>query len=126
MRDYVPKSCGLPTAIGNQVLWLVKDYDRMKTEYDNAIWDSPGPPDGQPRARNNADPTSREAMKRAVLFQKIEAVEQAKLEIPEEYREGVWNNLLYKTPYPQNADRVTYWREKSKFMRRVAQNMLWA
>ena len=125
MRNYVPKSCGLPTELANQVIWLVKDYDRMKTEYDEAIWDSPDPPDGQPRGNNNGDPTSREAMKRAELFRKLQAVEQARLAIPEVYRDGVWNSVLHKTPYPRNADRTTYWREKSKFMRRVAENMFW-
>lgn len=125
MRDYVPKSCGLPDALANQVIWLVKDYDRMKTEYDEAIWDSPDPPDGQPRGNNNSDPTSREAMKRAELFRKLQAVEQARLAIPEVYRDGVWRNVLYRTPYPKDASRKTYWSHKSGFLYKVAENMCW-
>ncbi len=125
MRDYIPKSCGLPDNLANQVMWLVRDYERMKLEYDNAIWDSPGPPDGQPRGNNIGNPTEREGLKRAELFKKLQAVEQSKLEIPEQYRSGVWNNLLYKTPYPSAADRTTYWRHKARFMRRVAEKMLW-
>lgn len=125
MRNYIPKSCGLPTELANQVLWLIKDYDRMKTEYDNAIWDSPDPPDGQPRGSNNGDPTSREALKRAELFRKLQAVDQARLTIPEVYRDGVWNNLLYGTPYPKDASRKTYWTYKCGFVRKVAENMCW-
>lgn len=79
MRNYIPKSCGLPDELANQVIWLVKDYDRMKAEYDNTIWNSPAHPDGQPRGRNSGDPTSREAMKRAELSRKLQAIEQAKL-----------------------------------------------
>lgn len=125
MRNYIPKSYGLPDELANQVIWLVKDYDRMKLEYDNTIWDSPDPPDGQPRGSNNSDPTSREALKRAELFRKLQAVEQAKLMIPEVYRKGVWNNLLYRTPYPNDASRKTYWSYKSGFLYKVAENMNW-
>ena len=125
MRAYIPKSCGLPDNVASQVYWLVKDYERMKLEYDNAIWDSPGPPDGQPRGNNTGDPTEREGMKRAELSKKLQAIEQAKLEIPEQYREGVWNNILYKTPYPIIAGRTTWWTYKTKFLRRVAEKLYW-
>ncbi|MCO7121928.1 hypothetical protein NIA71_08185 [Ihubacter massiliensis] len=125
MRDYIPKSCELPDNLARQVYWLVKDYDRMKLEYDNAIWDSPGPPDGQPRGGNTSDPTSKEAIKRAELFKKIQAIEQSKLEIPEQYREGIWNNIVHRTPYPIIAGRTTWWTYKTKFLRKVAEKLYW-
>lgn len=126
VRNYLPKSCGLPRALGNQVLWLVKDYARMKEEYDNAIWDSPEPPDGQPRGDNLGDPTSREGLKRAELFRKLQAVEQAKLAIPHPYREGVYNHVAYGVPYPkEGAHRKTWWEYKIRFIRKVAENMYW-
>ncbi|MEG1136388.1 MAG: hypothetical protein RSD65_06275 [Anaerovoracaceae bacterium] len=125
MRDYTLKSYGLTNEIANQVLWLVRDYKRMKTEYNNTIWDSPDPPDGQPRGNSIGDSTSRKAIKMAELFRKLEAIERSKLEIPEQYREGVWNNLLYKTPYPAGADRTTWWRQKTRFVHRVAEKMFW-
>lgn len=123
MRDYIPKSCALPDELARQVLWIVRDYDRMKQEYDNAIWDSPGPPDGQPRGSDTGAPTERGGIKRAELSKKLHAIEQSKLEIPEMYREGVWNNILYKTPYPYGANRTTYWRQKALFLRRVAEKL---
>ena len=128
MRDYIPKSCELPDDLARQVYWLVKDYDRMKLEYDNAIWNSPGPPDGQPRGNNTGDPTAREAIKRAELFKKIQAIEQSKLEIPEPYRNGIWNNILYRTPYlvgVTGPDRTTFWKHKSKFFYKVAERLYW-
>ena len=124
MRDYYLDT-GIPDTLCRQVVWLIKDYDRLKQEYDNAIWDSPDPPDGQPRGSNNGDPTSREAIKRAEIFKKLQAVERSILEIPECYREGVWNNMIYKIPYPNNADRTTYWRYKARFIRGVAEKMFW-
>lgn len=78
MRDYYLKNSDMPEDLYRQTLWMIKGYDRMKTEYDNAIWDSPEPPDGQPRGSNTGDPTSREGLKRAELFRKLQAIEQAK------------------------------------------------
>lgn len=125
MRDYIPKSCGLPNNLANQVMWLIRDYERMKVEYDNAVGDSPGPPDGQPRGSNTSDPTSREGVKRAELFRKLQAIEQAKLGIPYNYMQGVWDNILYKTPYPETKERTTWWRYKARFMYKVAENLFW-
>ena len=125
MRDYYLKTSEIPEELYRQTLFMIKDYDRMKEEYDNAIWDSPEPPDGQPRGSNAGDPTSREGLKRAELFRKLQAIEQAKLSLPEEYRDGVWNNVLYKTPYPKSAHRKTWWQYKTAFILRVARNMYW-
>ena len=125
MRDYYLKNSDMPEDLYRHTLWMIKGYDRMKEEYDNAIWDSPEPPDGQPRGSNTGDPTSREGLKRAELFRKLQAIEQAKLSLPEDYREGVWNNVLYKVPYPRAGHRSTWWRYKTAFIRKVAQNMSW-
>lgn len=125
MRDYYLKTSEIPEELYRQTLWMIKGYDRMKEEYDNAIWDSPEPPDGQPRGSNTGDPTSREGMKRAELFRKLQAIEQAKISIPNDYREGVWNNVLYKVPYPRAGHRSTWWHHKAAFIRRVAENMYW-
>lgn len=125
MRDYYLKNSDMPEDLYRHTLWMIKGYDRMKEEYDNAIWDSPEPPDGQPRGSNAGDPTSREGLKRAELFRKLQAIEQAKLSLPEDYRDGVWNNVLYKTPYPKSAHRKTWWQYKTAFILRVARNMYW-
>lgn len=125
MRDYYLKNSDMPEDLYRHTLWMIKGYDRMKEEYDNAIWDSPEPPDGQPRGGNTGDPTSREGMKRAELFRKLQAIEQAKISIPNDYREGVWNNVLYKVPYPEGAHRKTWWRYKVAFIKSVARNMYW-
>ena len=36
MRDYYLKTSEIPEELYRQTLFMIKDYDRMKTEYDNA------------------------------------------------------------------------------------------
>lgn len=123
--NYVLKSTGLPRYVDAQVKAVLKGYNAMRDEYDNMLQESPDPPDGQPRGSGSTDPTSRAAARRADIKQKLEAVEQSILSIPEEYRQGVWDNAVYGASYPANADRTTYWRYKAKFFRRIAKRMCW-
>lgn len=125
MRNYRLKSSGLPPHIYAQVLAIVRGYETMRDEYDAILHESPAPPDGQPRGSVNPDTTSREAVRRADLSNKIETVEQSILTVPEEYRQGVWDNAVYGIPYPRGADRTTYWRHKARFFRQIARRMCW-
>lgn len=113
----------LPHPVRMQVIWLVRDYERMKLEYDNAIWDSPGPPDGQPRGNNTGDPTEREGLKRADIGKRLEAIEQAFNTVPEEYRQGVWDNVVYGAGYPIYAHRNTYGNHKRRFLYCIAKKL---
>lgn len=115
----------LPHPVRMRVIWLVRDYERLKREYDNAIWDSPEPSDGQPRGNNCGDPTEREGLKRAELSKDLEAIEQAFNAIPEEYQQGVWDNVVYRARYPMDAGIATYKRHRGKFLYRVAKNLFW-
>lgn len=124
-RNYMLKSAELPGHIYAQVMAIVRGYDIMRDEYDSMLQESPNPPDGQPRGGGSTDPTSRDAVRRADIKQKLEAVEQSILSVPEEYRQGVWDNAVYGIPYPLNADRTTYWRYKAKFFRKIARRMCW-
>lgn len=125
MGDYMLKSSGLPTYIQRQVKVIIKSYDEMKNEYDAILHSSPDPPDGQPRGTVNPDTTSREAIRRADLSKKLKAIEQSILIIPEEYRQGVWDNAVYGIRYPADADRTTYWRHKVVFFEAIARRMCW-
>lgn len=125
MRDYKLKSSGLPPHIYAQVTAIVKGYDDMKAEYEEMTYRSPLHLTGQPKGKNNIDTTSREAVRKADISQKLEAVEDAISYVPEEYRQGVWENAVHGVPYPIYADRTTYWRHKSRFFRLVAKRMYW-
>ena len=37
MRDYIPKTCTLPKAVYYQALYAVRDYDRLRAEYDDIL-----------------------------------------------------------------------------------------
>lgn len=125
MRTYYMKTSDMPEDLYRRTLSLIQGYERMRKDYDNAIWDSPEPPDGQPRGSNSGDPTSREALKRAELSRSLHAIEQARYLLPEEYRDGIWEHIVYGKSYPGSADRSTWWRYKRKFIREVAVNMYW-
>lgn len=128
MRDYQAKKNNpyiLPKPLYMQVLWLIRDYDRMLEEYQGAIDGSPNPPDGQPRGASLVNSTEQKALRRAELWFKIEAIDRALSTIPEEYRRGIWNNIVYWRQYPLDAGRATYARHKQKFVYRIAKKLHW-
>lgn len=113
----------LPQAVRMQVIWLIKDYDRMKKEYCSMLDNGSAPPDGQPRGSTTGNPTERTGLKRAELSHKLDSIEKALETIPEEYRSGVWNNVVYRTRYPMDAGQATYRRWRARFLYRTAKNM---
>ena len=124
-RNYRLKNAGLPDDIYDQVWAIIRGYDRMKLEYDNMIGGSPAPADGQPRGTNHPDTTSHEAVKRADLSKKLEAIEQSYLMLPPRYAQTIWDNIVYRVPYPQEVHRSTYARYKALFFRNIARRMGW-
>lgn len=128
MREYwqmSSKRYGLPTSLYTQVVGVIRDYERLKTEYDRILNQSAAPPDGQPRGSNRIDTTSEKGLECAEISRKLKAVEQARYEVQEEYREGVWDNVVYGIRFPIDADRTTYYRHKKVFIKEVAKNLNW-
>lgn len=127
-RDYQPYKNNkylLPKSLYKRTLALIRDYYRMEKEHDNIGDESPPPPDGMPRGSGTGNPTERDGIRRAVLKSEIKAIDTAREMIPEEYRDGVWFNIVGDMRYPENADRVTYSRYKQRFIYQVAKNMFW-
>lgn len=124
MRDYQRKKTKyiLPNAVYNKTIWTIRDYHRVKDEVETMIavggGNNDGPPSGAP-----GDPTFRLAVKYADYVDIVNAIESAKENIPQEYREGIWNNIQYGARYPQDAERSTYGHVKSKFVYEVAFNL---
>ena len=119
------KRYGLPTHLYTQVIGVIRDYERLKGEYDRILNQSASPPDGQPKGNNRTDTTSEKGMECAELSKKLKAVEQARYEVPEEYREGVWANTLYGVRFPADSDRTTYYRHKKIFIKALAKKLKW-
>lgn len=128
MKEYQPKKNNpyyLPTTLYMRAVYLIRDYDRLKQEYENLPWESPKPLDGQPRGTGIANPTEQKAIRRAVMLDEMKAIEQAERVIPEEYRRQVFENTKDKKPYPMGASYSTWRRYRQKFIWQVAKNMCW-
>lgn len=123
MRDYQRKKNNkyiLPTAVYHQTIWLIRDYDRMVKELADILLESPAPPDGMPGGTNKVSEVQVKAERREPLLKKTTAIEKALKKVPREYRKGVWDNIQEHKAYPNDADRNTYGRWKSRFIREVA------
>jgi len=126
MRDYQRKrgKYTLPREVYLQTLWQIRDYDRLCQKYAETVTESPAPSDGTPRAKGiTSDPTYQKAVKLEHIGRVILAIETARDMVPEEYRPGVWASVMYREPYPIDADRTTYGRWKSKFVYTVAEKL---
>lgn len=124
MRDYQRDSkYKLPRNVYLRTLYLIRDYDRLKQQYQDILDESPSPPDGQPSGSELSDVTANKAIRLESISRELKAIEQAALRIPDEYRTGVLNNVKYRVPYPEMAGYATWARYRSKFIENVAKNM---
>lgn len=123
-REYQSRYNSLPHNRYMQVIYLVRDYDGMKAEYNALIDESPDPPDGMPRGTGVSDPTGSKAVRLEELGRRIHAVDAGLGLIPEEYRKSVWNNVVYRIPYDTRYTSYRtfgYW--KHKMIMRIASEL---
>lgn len=123
MRDYQRKKGKyiLPDAVYHQVIWQIRDYYRLKDEAEAILVESPPPPDGLPHGDPDPDGVLKKAMRRMDLTRITYLIEDELSKIPTEYRRGVWVNILYRTAFPDDADRTTYARHKSRMIYNLAE-----
>lgn len=122
MSDYQRKSKYLlPTPVYHQILWQIRDYYRLKDMAEAILDERPGPGDGMPHGSPSANGVFIKATRRMELTRITDMIEKALAEIPKEYQKGVWNNILYRTAFPQDADRTTYARYKSRMIYQIAE-----
>lgn len=123
-KEYQPKQHSLPHNVYMQVIYLVRDYERMKAEYASITEASPPPLDGVPRGSGISDPTSDKAIRLEELGRRIRAVEAGLGTVPEEYRKGVYNNIVHRIPYDTRyASYETYRYHRRKAVRTIAREM---
>lgn len=113
----------LPYNLYRQTLYAIRDYERLKEEYEDMLTGSAINIDGQPKGTKIGDPTIILAIKAENIHNRIRAIEKAKETIPKEYVKGVWQNIVYDAPFPDDADRTTYGRYKSKFVYEAARQL---
>lgn len=124
-RDYQRKRKNpwlLPQNLYRQTLFAIRDYNRVKEEYEHLIEGQAVIMDGQPKGSDPGDPTAALAAKAERLHDQLKAVDDAKKVIPAEFMRGVWESIVYGAPYPRDAGTATYSRWKSRFVYEVAKN----
>lgn len=110
----------LPHNLYMRMLYLIRDYERIKAERQDILHSSPEH-DGVP-VSGFGSPTEAKAMRMYAIDQECVAVEKALQGIPEEYRKGVLNNICYRSPFPSDAGESTYKRWRVRFVYYVAKN----
>ena len=113
----------LPRNLYMATLYQIRDYYRMKQEAEAELTASPEPPDGQPRGTVIGNTVESAAIRREKYVLMVKIVDEALEEIPEEYRRGVWRNVMNGEPYPDDASRNTYGNHKSRFIYEVAKKI---
>ena len=79
MRNYIPKTNNaycLPHNLYMQMLYLIRDYPRMRQQYADILYEQPYA-DGQPRGNLAGDSTFGKAKRRLVLEAQLRAVDDA-------------------------------------------------
>lgn len=125
MRDYqIQKNTKykLPQAVYHTALWKIRDYYRLK-EIARDLIETRAEESGGIRGSDMGDKVVSTAIKRERILEDINKIDLSLKDIPSEYRQGVWNNIQFRQPYPLDADRSTYGRYKSKFICRLAERL---
>lgn len=102
-----------------RAIWLIRDYPNIKAAVeDHDGYGHGGRYDGAPRSTVPRSSVEDAAIKRAAISWQVEAVEWAFDQIPEEYRRGIWDNIVHRTPYPPYAHLNTWkaWKQKAIFL----------
>ncbi|MBO5163231.1 MAG: hypothetical protein J6B75_02130 [Ruminococcus sp.] len=124
MRDYQRKknnSYKLPHNLYMRMLYLVRDYERIKSQRADILHSTPVN-DGQPHT-SLSNPTEIKGIKLAMLDNECSAIEKALDDIPQEYRKGIIDNICYGSPYPYTAHRNTYSYWRTRLLNMVAKNL---
>lgn len=116
-RYYLPKNLYMRT------VYLIRDYIRLKEEYDDMLDESFS---GEGLGGSTiSDPTPVRAAKVYECARCIRAITDALSVIPEDYRSGVFENIVFGERYPDYAAVSTWSRNRSRFIYEVARNMNW-
>ncbi|MBR3705818.1 MAG: hypothetical protein IKM19_02505 [Firmicutes bacterium] len=134
MNDYQQKklkSYVMPQPVYRQALWAVKDLDRLKIRlkelkadaYVLGGYDMTMPAAGYGTGRV-CDSTGSKAVEIAHLSRRIEAIENALMQVPERYREGIMARMTQDDPYNEETAHINSWRRwQQVFLYYVAHNL---
>ena len=98
----------LPRETYKTVKHLVKNWHLLVLERDAIINATPKAPDVPGRSGKISDPTALTVIRLESVTRKLEAINTAIKMIDSYYMRGIWNNCLFKTPYPDYANKNTW------------------
>lgn len=121
MRTYqTRKEKILPKDVYNNTLWYIRGYERRKKKLKDKLDESPDPRQPHVKGGEKGSPVETKSEKREPDKAINDAIDKALKTIPEEYRRGVWQKVVYDVPYPDDAAKKTYSSYKSDFVVRTA------
>ena len=130
MKDYQPTKNNpytLPKELYRRILYLVRDYDRIRLVLENLLEAGLHRPELGEQTTwmgiGYADPTAKTAIKRMRLLEQVQAVDKALAETPKEYREGIIRNITGRERFPDVAHLNTWKTHKARFIYQVALNL---
>lgn len=126
---YTPQASRLSPYIRRMTIALVQGYDEMVRALDEMVVQSTEQ-DGQPKGRTIGDPTFSAVERRQSKSKGVRAIDEALLEIPEEYRKVVmrWTKTgmpLYSIDGSQLASTTTWTKWRERFLEETAKRMEW-
>lgn len=101
----------LPHNLYMRVIYIIRDYDRLKREYESDITEKPRADDGVVpfvTTRHISKPTENKALSLEQKHTEIHAIKNALDLIPREYRNAVMANIIHRRRYPPHAHTRTY------------------
>lgn len=125
MKEYIPKKAKeyrLDKSLYLRVLHTVRDYPRMLEKVNDIIHGN-ATDDGMPKSKNVGKPTEKKAIAIVETMNTINAIEDALKQIPMEYRQYIFDNVVHKIKYPDFADKMTWSRWRMRFLYWVADNL---
>lgn len=125
MKEYQPKKERqylLPHNTYMEVIYIIRSYHTLKRECADILVSSPDRDEG-PSGSGISNAPLAYVIKTEERTRRIDAVDKAMEKIPPEYRRGVFDNIVYRKPYPADAARKTYSRYKQRLIYYTAKEL---
>ncbi len=126
MPNYYARRTGkyaLPPNVRSQLIYLIKDYERMKEEADAILSEYRINFEDMPKQSAHSDMVASKAARREYILLRLEAIDTAFQKVPEVYRLPIYNNICRRARYPDYADKTTFWRWRSKMLYYLAKSL---
>lgn len=113
------KNYTLDKNVYHETVWFIRQYPDLKKRYTDCVRYVSGNL-AIPGSKNISDPVFNTVNRMLPLKEKIDYIEKGLSHVPEEYRKGILENIIYKKPYPITADTSTWKRWKRRLVWFVA------